>query len=459
MNSVDITIIGSGGNIGRYLSLLFKTDTENITKINLYDISPINKGVAKDLSFINTPVDIVYYPKEQLYEAMQSDIIIVVAGFPRKDGMTRGDLLSKNAEIIYDIVLSYSKIIRNIGSYDIPYLCIATNPVNSIMPIVRLICMEFNIWERVSDKVIGLTYLDTIRLRQITNKLDDENVYVVGGHSKNTMVIYPKDTPLDIKLQLKSAGESVIKAYNNKGSASLSMAYATYSFIIKLIQQTACIGMVWVNHRFISTHLTFGKNIGKNIGKEVSLSEETNNILIKEALLSANWWEEKKKSITNIITDDITKTGDSNIKLRILKNIRLQLIKTRFYKPDMFPNGAEGWNLQKAPIDISIEISYTELRKLFNKCDLELNYSITSIEYTRKIRHIDLMKALDIDACYTFDTNILDKSLVGEKRGTAVKKTSFGAMFNYPIYIFWNNKNNLLKIQGNLCFPVDITKI
>ena len=65
MNSVDITIIGSGGNIGRYLSLLFKTDTENITKINLYDISPINKGVAKDLSFINTPVDIVYYPKEQ----------------------------------------------------------------------------------------------------------------------------------------------------------------------------------------------------------------------------------------------------------------------------------------------------------------------------------------------------------------------------------------------------------
>ena len=284
-----ITIIGSGGNIGRSLSLLFKTDPVNISQLKIYDISPINKGVACDLSYINNRVEVIYYPKDKLYEAMQSDIIVVVAGYPRKEGMTRSDLLSKNADIIYSTLITYSKIIKNISFMKVPYLCIATNPVNSIMPLVKIICDELKIWQKVSNKIIGITWLDTSRLRKITERYDDESVFVVGGHSKNTMEIYPKDLSENIANELRCAGENVIDAYQSKSSAVLSMAYATYSFIIKLIYKEPCIGMVFVNNRFISTHLTHNILVGKNI----TLSDETNKYLNSEVQLAHDWWKQK----------------------------------------------------------------------------------------------------------------------------------------------------------------------
>ena len=246
------------------------------------------KGVATDLSYINTPTTIKYYEKDDLYNAMNSDIIVVVAGFPRKEGMSRADLLSKNAQIIYNLVGIYSKIVKSKYFGKEPYLCIATNPVNSLLPIVRLTCMELNIWERVKNKVIGITYLDTIRLKTITNNLDDNNTFVVGGHSKDSMVPISNSITPYIESELKNAGANVIAAYESRGSATLSMAYSTLEFIKCLIKKENCIGMVWVEHRFISTKLTFDDSIGEN----VKLPEEVDNELLKSQILAQKWWND-----------------------------------------------------------------------------------------------------------------------------------------------------------------------
>tara|TARA_B110000208_G_scaffold66804_1_gene86562 strand:+ start:1625 stop:3001 length:1377 start_codon:yes stop_codon:yes gene_type:complete len=454
----EITIIGSGGNIGRYLSLLFKTDTVNISKLKVYDVSSFNKGVACDLSYINNKVEIIYYPEEQLYEAMQSDVVIVVAGFPRKEGMTRADLFSKNADIIYNIVSTYSKIIKNLSFTKVPYLCIATNPVNSIMPLVKIICDETNIWNQVSNKIIGLTWLDTSRLRKLTNRYDDEDVFVVGGHSKNTMEIYPKDLPQNIATELKLAGENVINAYQSKSSAALSMAHSTYSFIIKLLYKESCIGMVYVNKRFISTHLTYNSLIGNNI----ILNYETNKNLLAEAKLALDWWKQKKLiEIENKRKNLVVNKSIKDIQVYIFEKIYEELSKTKFCKPTQFPNGADGWNLEKAPINISLEMSYQLFQQLFSNYNLELDYDEKYTSYITSLHQNELMKVLNIIPKIVFTTTLWIKTFNAVKSIYNYTKTKekLDVIFNYPILIKWSNKNNSLQITGELCVPFNVSKM
>ena len=49
-----MALLGAAGGIGQPLALLLKMN-KNITQLNLYDLAPFTKGVAKDLSHCNTP--------------------------------------------------------------------------------------------------------------------------------------------------------------------------------------------------------------------------------------------------------------------------------------------------------------------------------------------------------------------------------------------------------------------
>lgn len=49
-----MALLGAAGGIGQPLGLLLKMN-KNISQLNLYDLAPFTKGVAKDLSHCNTP--------------------------------------------------------------------------------------------------------------------------------------------------------------------------------------------------------------------------------------------------------------------------------------------------------------------------------------------------------------------------------------------------------------------
>jgi len=118
-------------------------------------------------------------------ETAGSDIVVITAGMARKPGMTRDDLLFKNAEIVGSVVDQVAARSKQ------AILILVTNPLDAMVQLA---------WKRSgfpTSRVVGMAgILDSARLRTfIARELDVsvENVtaFVLGGHG-DTMVPLPR---------------------------------------------------------------------------------------------------------------------------------------------------------------------------------------------------------------------------------------------------------------------------
>ena len=118
-------------------------------------------------------------------ETANSDIVVITAGLARKPGMTRDDLLAKNAEIVGSVVGEVVR--RSPGSI----LILVTNPLDAMVQLA---------WKKSGfphQRVVGMAgVLDSARFRTfIARELDVsvENVtaFVLGGHG-DAMVPLPR---------------------------------------------------------------------------------------------------------------------------------------------------------------------------------------------------------------------------------------------------------------------------
>ena len=115
---VKVTVCGAAGGIGQPLSLLLKLNPA-VSELALFDI--VNaKGVAADLSHINTPAVVTGHQpankedKTAIVDALKgTDLVVIPAGVPRKPGMTRADLFNINALIIRDLVANIGRTAPN----------------------------------------------------------------------------------------------------------------------------------------------------------------------------------------------------------------------------------------------------------------------------------------------------------------------------------------------------------
>ncbi|CAK9439340.1 uncharacterized protein LODBEIA_P35090 [Lodderomyces beijingensis] len=246
---VKVTVAGAAGGIGQPLSLLLKLNT-NVTQLALFDI--VNaKGVAADLSHINTPAVVTgYQPQDKqdrtaLIEALKgTDVVVIPAGVPRKPGMTRADLFNINASIIRDLVAEVGRTAPNAA------ILIISNPVNSTVPIAAQVLKKLGVFN--PKKLFGVTTLDSVRAETFLGGLTNTNpkqlkgkISVIGGHSGDTIVpLINFDQSVGILNdadykgfvhRVQFGGDEVVKAKNGAGSATLSMAYAGYRFAEYLI--------------------------------------------------------------------------------------------------------------------------------------------------------------------------------------------------------------------------------
>lgn len=242
-----VAVLGAAGGIGQPLSLLLKTMPETYPFINhlaLYDIS--NMGMSVDLGHIPTPVRVTGHSgKESLKEALiDSQVVIIPAGVPRKPGMTRDDLFNVNASIVKELAQACSQHCPK------AHLLIISNPVNSTVPIAYQVLKNAGISH---PNVIGITTLDVIRaqtfLGDISQNIKDPlsiKINVIGGHSGPTIVPLfstsePKTTFKDdsertaILKRVQYGGDEVVQAKNGGGSATLSMAFAANIFTQKFL--------------------------------------------------------------------------------------------------------------------------------------------------------------------------------------------------------------------------------
>ena len=176
-----VTVVGAG-NVGANCAL--RVAEKDLADVVLVDVvEGVPQGKALDL-LQSGPVqgyDVQISGANDYEPTANSDLVILTAGFPRKPGMSRDDLLLAN----YDVVRTATEQIVKYSPNCI--LIVVTNPLDAM-------CQAAYMVSRFSkNRVIGMAgVLDTARFRTFIAqelKVSVENVtaVVLGGHG-DTMV-------------------------------------------------------------------------------------------------------------------------------------------------------------------------------------------------------------------------------------------------------------------------------
>jgi malate dehydrogenase len=181
----QITVVGAG-NVGASVAqYVVERELGDVVLVDV--IEGVPQGKALDLAQAG-PIhgyDCTLIGSNGYDETANSDIVVITAGLARKPGMTRDDLLFKNAEIVGGVVAQV--VARSPNAI----LLLVTNPLDAMVQLA---------WKKSgfpTSRVIGMAgVLDSARFRTfIARELDVsvENVsaFVLGGHG-DAMVPLPR---------------------------------------------------------------------------------------------------------------------------------------------------------------------------------------------------------------------------------------------------------------------------
>ena len=227
---VKVSILGATGVIGKNVAFtLARADT--VDEIVLFS-RPQSLEKAKGESFdmydalAAEDIDCLLTPSCDYEDIKDSQIVLITAGAPRKEGMKRIDLAIPNAEIVKE----YSKQIAIHAPDSI--ILIATNPVD-VMTTIALEASGFD-----KTKVIGIgNHLDSLRLkayfsRHLNINSSEVHTRVVGEHGDHMVPLLSSTTigGIPLKYFLKSVDIDVprlIKRLRNAGNTIISKKGAT----------------------------------------------------------------------------------------------------------------------------------------------------------------------------------------------------------------------------------------
>ena len=237
--SYKISVIGAGAVGATLAQRLFESGLADVV---LLDIAKnMARGKALDLMdaapITGTEKSIIGTDDYRDIEA--SDIVVITAGLPRKPGMTREDLISKNAAIVRDVS---SKIKAHAPD---SIIIVVTNPLD-VMTYLAYKTTGFS-----RSRVVGMAgALDGSRfIALIADELkirrDFIKTYVMGSHG-DTMVpvisqTYVKGKPIS-ELLPRDKMESIIKRTCDRGAEIVSLLgtgsayYSPSAAVVKMIR-------------------------------------------------------------------------------------------------------------------------------------------------------------------------------------------------------------------------------
>ncbi len=215
-----VTVIGAG-NVGATTALMLSQT--GIADVVLFDIAEgIPQGKALDIMQA-TPLSglSVSCQGTNSYDLTAgSDIIVITAGFPRKPGMSRDDLLHANAQVIREVVTGTASLSPE-GIY-----IVVTNPMDVMTLIAWEVCgFDYR-------RVLGMGgVLDSARFRTfISMELGvspaDVDGMVLGGHG-DLMVPLPSFTTVNgiplARLLTQNRTTTLIERTRNGGAEIVSL--------------------------------------------------------------------------------------------------------------------------------------------------------------------------------------------------------------------------------------------
>ena len=234
-----VTVIGAG-NVGA-TTALFLADKE-LCDVCLVDIvEGVTQGKGLDMlqAMAVEGSDVKVVGTNDYADTANSDIIVQTAGFPRKPGMSRDDLLLKNYEIVKACISEATKHSPN------AMIIVVSNPLDAMCQVA------YKVSGFSKNRVMGMAgVLDTARYRTFLAEAADvsvENVIamVLGGHG-DTMVpligstsvagvpiteVLDKETLDGIVQRTRDGGAEIVK-HLKTGSAF----YAPAASVVEMVE-------------------------------------------------------------------------------------------------------------------------------------------------------------------------------------------------------------------------------
>ncbi|WP_457560887.1 malate dehydrogenase [Caminibacter sp.] len=205
------------------------------------------KGKALDMSHAASAVrsHSIVRAAESYEDVRDSKVVVITAGFPRKPGMTREDLLLKNAEIMKDVVTQVKEVAPD------AVLIVVSNPLDAM----TYTALKVSGFQR--ERVVGMAgILDSARMAYfIYEKLGygagQIRASVIGGHG-DFMVPLPRystvaGVPLSDLLTQKEIDEVVertrhagaeIVGYLKTGSAYFAPGKSTAIMVEAILKDS-----------------------------------------------------------------------------------------------------------------------------------------------------------------------------------------------------------------------------
>ncbi len=292
-----VTVIGSG-NVGATVG--HRLADKQLAEVVLIDIlEGIPQGKGLDLLEAG-PIegdDVRVSGTNSYADTANSDVVVRTAGFPRKPGMSRDDLLKANYEVVKTAIGQAVKYSPD------SFLIVVTNPLDAMAQ------TAFKVSGFSKNRVIGMAgVLDTARYRTFLAEalnVSVQNVqgFVLGGHG-DTMVPVPRYTtvagipvtellPADqlaaIIQRTRNGGAEIVNllkagsAYYAPSSAVVEMVDAIFNDRKKILPCAAYLeGEYGINGLFVGVPVKLGaRGIEQVI--EIKLTAEEKAALQKSA--------------------------------------------------------------------------------------------------------------------------------------------------------------------------------
>lgn len=292
-----VTIVGAG-QVGGMAAM--RITEAKLADVVLLDIAKaMANGKAMDLEDASVMIrhnqKIIAVDDFSLMEG--SDIVVITAGFSRRPGMTREDLLNKNAEIARGIAQKIKALNKQ------PIVIVVTNPLD----ILTYLVLKITGFDK--KRVIGMgVSLDTARFinlirQELKVSYADIEAMVVGTHSESmvplTSLTKVKGRPLN-KLLSEDKIRSLREATKARGAtivqnlASGSAFFAPSAAIMEMVQailrneKRKTVASVLLEGEYNLSDICFGVPviIGKNGWEKIlkiEFSLEENNEFINTA--------------------------------------------------------------------------------------------------------------------------------------------------------------------------------
>jgi malate dehydrogenase len=238
-----VTVVGGGFVGSTTAQRIHDAELADVVLTDILEGVPVGKALdmAESAPIVGTDAHAVGISTAtgDYKETANSDIIVITAGFPRKPGMSRDDLLKANYDVIKGVVDAVVKLSPN------AILIVVTNPLDAMAQ------AAFKISGFTKNHVIGMAgVLDSARMSafvaaELNVSVENVHSFVLGGHGDEMVPLARYSTVAGIPLPELLPKETIdaIVTRTRKGGAEIvnllktgSAYYAPAAAVVDMVE-------------------------------------------------------------------------------------------------------------------------------------------------------------------------------------------------------------------------------